>query len=86
MPDPRVKIGILVWPQYTDWASLREAGATVDRLGFDSLWTWDHLRCAAGASKSDEIATISNGPCCLAPQWFADRRPMHAQLCLRSAG
>jgi len=38
-----VKLGALVWPQYTDWQSLRDTGALVDRLGFDSLWTWDHL-------------------------------------------
>jgi alkanesulfonate monooxygenase SsuD/methylene tetrahydromethanopterin reductase-like flavin-dependent oxidoreductase (luciferase family) len=38
-----VKLGALVWPQYTDWDSLQEAGALVDRLGYDSLWTWDHL-------------------------------------------
>jgi F420-dependent oxidoreductase-like protein len=38
-----VKLGALVWPQYTDWQSLVEAGELVDRLGYDSLWTWDHL-------------------------------------------
>jgi alkanesulfonate monooxygenase SsuD/methylene tetrahydromethanopterin reductase-like flavin-dependent oxidoreductase (luciferase family) len=38
-----VKLGALVWPQYTDWNSLRDTGALVDRLGYDSLWTWDHL-------------------------------------------
>jgi F420-dependent oxidoreductase-like protein len=38
-----VKLGALVWPQYTDWQSLVETGALVDRLGYDSLWTWDHL-------------------------------------------
>jgi F420-dependent oxidoreductase-like protein len=38
-----VKLGALVWPQYTDWQSLRDTGALVDRLGYDSLWTWDHL-------------------------------------------
>jgi alkanesulfonate monooxygenase SsuD/methylene tetrahydromethanopterin reductase-like flavin-dependent oxidoreductase (luciferase family) len=38
-----VKLGVCVCPQYTDWISLREAGAAVDALGFDSLWTWDHL-------------------------------------------
>jgi len=38
-----VKLGALVWPQYTDWKSLRETGELVDRLGYDSLWTWDHL-------------------------------------------
>ena len=38
-----MKLGALVWPQYTDWESLRDTGALVDRLGYDSLWTWDHL-------------------------------------------
>ncbi len=38
-----VKFGANCWNQYTSWADLREAGARVDRLGFDSLWTWDHL-------------------------------------------
>jgi alkanesulfonate monooxygenase SsuD/methylene tetrahydromethanopterin reductase-like flavin-dependent oxidoreductase (luciferase family) len=38
-----VKLGALVWPQYTDWESLQQAGALVDRLGYDSLWTWDHV-------------------------------------------
>ncbi len=38
-----MKLGALVWPQYTDWESLQETGALVDRAGYDSLWTWDHL-------------------------------------------
>ncbi len=38
-----MKLGALVWPQYTDWRSLRDTGSLVDRLGYDSLWTWDHL-------------------------------------------
>ena len=38
-----MKLGALVWPQYTDWASLVETGTVVDRAGFDTLWTWDHL-------------------------------------------
>jgi alkanesulfonate monooxygenase SsuD/methylene tetrahydromethanopterin reductase-like flavin-dependent oxidoreductase (luciferase family) len=38
-----VKLGALVWPQYTDWESLQQTGALVDRLGYDSLWTWDHV-------------------------------------------
>jgi alkanesulfonate monooxygenase SsuD/methylene tetrahydromethanopterin reductase-like flavin-dependent oxidoreductase (luciferase family) len=38
-----VKLGALVWPQYTDWESLRDTGVLIDRLGYDSLWTWDHL-------------------------------------------
>lgn len=38
-----VRLGALCWNQYTDWPSLREAGMRIDRLGFDTLWTWDHL-------------------------------------------
>ncbi len=38
-----VKLGANCWNQYTTWADLRAAGIRADRLGFDSLWTWDHL-------------------------------------------
>jgi alkanesulfonate monooxygenase SsuD/methylene tetrahydromethanopterin reductase-like flavin-dependent oxidoreductase (luciferase family) len=38
-----VKLGANCWNQYTPWVELREAGIRADRLGFDSLWTWDHL-------------------------------------------
>jgi alkanesulfonate monooxygenase SsuD/methylene tetrahydromethanopterin reductase-like flavin-dependent oxidoreductase (luciferase family) len=38
-----VKLGANCWGQYTDWPALREAGIRADRLGYDSLWTWDHL-------------------------------------------
>lgn len=38
-----MKLGALLWNQYASWVDLREAGARADRLGFDSLWTWDHL-------------------------------------------
>jgi len=38
-----IKVGALLWPQYTDWPSLQRAAACCDELGFDSIWTWDHL-------------------------------------------
>jgi alkanesulfonate monooxygenase SsuD/methylene tetrahydromethanopterin reductase-like flavin-dependent oxidoreductase (luciferase family) len=38
-----VKLGLLCWNQYTDWPALLEAGIRADRLGYDTLWTWDHL-------------------------------------------
>jgi F420-dependent oxidoreductase-like protein len=38
-----VKIGALVWPQYTTWQSVRTMGVTADRVGYDTLWTWDHV-------------------------------------------
>jgi alkanesulfonate monooxygenase SsuD/methylene tetrahydromethanopterin reductase-like flavin-dependent oxidoreductase (luciferase family) len=42
-------MGALLWPQYTDWASLRDAAAFADELGYDSLWTWDHLYPIVGS-------------------------------------
>ena len=38
----RVRLGVLAWPQYTDWAALLRVGQRVDELGYDALWTWDH--------------------------------------------
>jgi F420-dependent oxidoreductase-like protein len=40
---PQLKLGVLAWNQYTDWPSLRDVGVLADELGYDSLWTWDHL-------------------------------------------
>jgi F420-dependent oxidoreductase-like protein len=45
-----VKIGALCWNQYTDWHSLLEAGVRADRLGYDTLWTWDHVYPIVGDS------------------------------------
>jgi alkanesulfonate monooxygenase SsuD/methylene tetrahydromethanopterin reductase-like flavin-dependent oxidoreductase (luciferase family) len=38
-----LKVGVLPFPQYTDWASLMDVAHRIDELGYDSLWTWDHL-------------------------------------------
>jgi alkanesulfonate monooxygenase SsuD/methylene tetrahydromethanopterin reductase-like flavin-dependent oxidoreductase (luciferase family) len=38
-----IKIGVLPWGQRTDWRSLLRVGQHADELGYDSLWTWDHL-------------------------------------------
>ena len=46
----QVKIGALCWNQYTEWPALLEAGVRADRLGYDSLWTWDHLYPIVGDS------------------------------------
>ncbi len=40
---PQLKIGMNCWNQYTEWPALLEAGVRVDELGYESLWTWDHL-------------------------------------------
>jgi alkanesulfonate monooxygenase SsuD/methylene tetrahydromethanopterin reductase-like flavin-dependent oxidoreductase (luciferase family) len=44
-----VKLGANCWNQYTDWPSLLAAGERVDRLGYDTLWTWDHLYPIVGS-------------------------------------
>jgi alkanesulfonate monooxygenase SsuD/methylene tetrahydromethanopterin reductase-like flavin-dependent oxidoreductase (luciferase family) len=46
-----LKLGALCWNQYTDWPSLLEAGRRADRLGFNSLWTWDHLYPIVGSDQ-----------------------------------
>jgi alkanesulfonate monooxygenase SsuD/methylene tetrahydromethanopterin reductase-like flavin-dependent oxidoreductase (luciferase family) len=45
----RIRLGALPWPQYTDWRALHQAGIRVEELGYDSLWTWDHLYPIVGS-------------------------------------
>lgn len=44
-----VRLGALCWNQYSDWPSLLQAGIRADALGYDSLWTWDHLYPIVGS-------------------------------------
>jgi alkanesulfonate monooxygenase SsuD/methylene tetrahydromethanopterin reductase-like flavin-dependent oxidoreductase (luciferase family) len=44
-----LRLGANCWNQYTDWPAFLEAARRVDRLGFDSLWTWDHLYPIVGS-------------------------------------
>jgi F420-dependent oxidoreductase-like protein len=54
MPDttsgPGLRLGALCWNQYTDWPSLLAAGQRADAVGYDTLWTWDHLYPIVGSS------------------------------------
>jgi len=50
MPTSPIRLGALCWNQYTTWPALLEAGRRADRLGFDTLWTWDHLYPIIGSS------------------------------------
>lgn len=45
-----IRLGALCWNQYTEWSALLEAGRRAERLGFDTLWTWDHLYPIVGSS------------------------------------
>jgi alkanesulfonate monooxygenase SsuD/methylene tetrahydromethanopterin reductase-like flavin-dependent oxidoreductase (luciferase family) len=41
-------LGVLLWSQATDWPAFERAARRVDELGYDSLWTWDHLYAIFG--------------------------------------
>ena len=43
-----VKLGVLPWSQATDWPSFERAAQRIDALGYDSLWTWDHVYAIFG--------------------------------------
>jgi len=43
-----VKLGVLLWSQASDWRSFEAAAIRVDELGYESLWTWDHLYAIFG--------------------------------------
>ena len=46
---PPIKLGANCWNQYADWPNMLAAGQRVDRLGYDTLWTWDHLYPIVGS-------------------------------------
>jgi len=45
-----IRLGALCWNQYTEWPALLDAGVRADELGYDTLWTWDHLYPIIGDS------------------------------------
>ena len=50
MDTAPIRLGALCWNQYTTWPDLLEAGRRADMLGYDTLWTWDHLYPIQGDS------------------------------------
>ena len=47
--DAPLKLGANCWNQYTDWPSFLGAQQRADRLGYDSIWTWDHVYPIVGS-------------------------------------
>jgi len=43
-----LKLGILLWSQGVTWDESLDAARRIDRLGYDHLWTWDHLYAIFG--------------------------------------
>ena len=42
------RFGILLWSQAGTWPEMLDAARRIDRLGYDHLWTWDHLHAIMG--------------------------------------
>ena len=42
------RLGILLWSQATGWDEFERAAIRIDELGYDHLWTWDHLHAIFG--------------------------------------
>ena len=45
---PQLKMGAVLWSQATDWQGFLTAARRADDLGYDSIWTWDHLYAIFG--------------------------------------
>jgi alkanesulfonate monooxygenase SsuD/methylene tetrahydromethanopterin reductase-like flavin-dependent oxidoreductase (luciferase family) len=50
-----LKAGILLWNQATSWADQLSAARLVDQLGYDHLWSWDHLYAIFGDPYQDHF-------------------------------
>ena len=51
------RMGIMLASQAAEWPNMIEAARRVDRLGYDHLWTWDHLHAIIG----DKLQPIFEG-------------------------
>ncbi len=65
-----LKLGILLWSQAAAWPEMLDAATRVDRLGYDSLWTWDHVYAIFG----DPYQPIFEGYASLAAWAMATER------------
>jgi F420-dependent oxidoreductase-like protein len=43
-----LKLGILLWSQGSEWPAFRDAARRMESLGYDYLWTWDHVYAIFG--------------------------------------
>jgi alkanesulfonate monooxygenase SsuD/methylene tetrahydromethanopterin reductase-like flavin-dependent oxidoreductase (luciferase family) len=48
-----VKLGINLWSQASDWPSFLAAAKRADELGYDHIWTWDHVYAIFGDPYQD---------------------------------
>ena len=48
-----LKLGINLWSQSGDWPGFLAAARRADELGYDHIWTWDHLYAIFGDPYQD---------------------------------
>lgn len=65
-----LELGVALWSQSARWPEYLEAAQRVDELGFDHLWTWDHLLAIFG----DPHQPIFEGYAALAALAMATKR------------
>ena len=61
-----MKLGATIWPQNTTWDAMREAAQLLDRIGFETAWTWDHFYALAGREESPNFEAWQ-----ILPAWAA---------------
>jgi alkanesulfonate monooxygenase SsuD/methylene tetrahydromethanopterin reductase-like flavin-dependent oxidoreductase (luciferase family) len=66
----RLSMGVALWSQASDWPSFLDAAKRVERLGYDHVWTWDHLYAIFG----DPLQPIFEGYTTLAAWAHATER------------
>lgn len=51
MPDMSapIRLGALCWNQYAEWAGWLAAMQRADAMGYESLWTWEHVYPIVGS-------------------------------------
>jgi len=67
---PDLKLGILLWSQAGTWPELLDGAKRVDALGYEHLWTWDHVYAIFG----DPYQPIFEGYTTLAAWAMATQR------------
>jgi alkanesulfonate monooxygenase SsuD/methylene tetrahydromethanopterin reductase-like flavin-dependent oxidoreductase (luciferase family) len=65
-----LRLGVNLWSQATDWPGFLAAARRADQLGYDHIWTWDHLLAIFG----DPYQPILEGYTALAALAMATER------------
>ena len=61
MPDMHapIKLGANLWNQYTDWPTFIDGMLRAEDLGYDSLFTWDHVYPIVGSWEGPALETYT---------------------------